>query len=424
MSNPTTDIPHAGAPHGWRDFRFLWAGQSLSLMGDQFMLIALPLLAVTVLGASLAQAALLPFALKLPFLVLGLPAGAMVDRLPKRPVLIVSEAVQLASCLVIAVLAVAHRLPFWSLMVLVGISGCANVFFQVAYTSYLPALIEDPRRLHQGNVRLQLSESVSRSLGPMAAGPMIALAGPAAAVLANAASFLISLLTLRSIRHREEPPRVTRRERGWLGREIREGITFIRHHAILQPVLLCGGVYVLFQSTVISIIVLYCKDVLHLPVAVIGLVVGVAALGYPIGNLLCGRLVDRFGQIRTIVLGASLSVLGFVIMPVAGSAGSVVGLVVASMLHGVGEGSFGPTWLTLRQTLTPAGLLGRVNSVERFLLWGAVPLGSLLAASSIRLLDLSAALWIGSVGTALCLPVLMRRGVLAGLRRGAAPLSE
>jgi MFS family permease len=143
------------------------------------------------------------------------------------------------------------------------------------------------------------------------------------------------------------------------------------------------------------------------------------ALGYPIGNLASGRLTDRLGAPRTLVMGAVVSVLGILLIPVAGGAGLTAGLVAASVVHGVGEGAFGPTWSTLRQTVTPAGLLGRVNSVERFMLWGAVPLGSLLASLSIRLTGLEGAMWIGALGTVLCLPPLLRRGVLASLARPA-----
>lgn len=164
----------------------------MSLLGDQFMVVALPLLAVTTLGVSAAQAALLPFALKLPFLVLGLPAGAILDRLRRRPVLIACDSVQAVSYLAVALLAVAQRLPFWLLLLLIGINGCATVFFQIASISYLPALLADPRSLQRGNIRLQLSESLSRSLGPALAGPLIAATGVASAVLANAGTFVIS----------------------------------------------------------------------------------------------------------------------------------------------------------------------------------------------------------------------------------------
>ena len=390
----------------------------MSLLGDQFMVVALPLFAVTTLGVSAAQAALLPFALKLPFLVLGLPAGAILDRLRRRPVLIACDSVQAVSYLAVALLAVAQRLPFWLLLLLIGINGCATVFFQIASTSYLPALLADPRSLQRGNIRLQLSESLSRSLGPALAGPLIAATGVASAVLANAGTFVILGADPAGD---PAPPGI---QRGWLVRDVRAGLAFVAHHRLLEPVLSCGTVYVLFQSMVMAILVLYCGQVLQLRAAAIGLVVGAAALGYPIGNLASGRLTDRLGAPRTLVMGAVVSVLGIVLIPVGGGVGLTPGLVAASVVHGVGEGAFGPTWLTLRQTITPAGLLGRVNSVERFLLWGAVPLGSLLASLSIRLTGLEGAMWIGALGTVLCLPPLLRRGVLASLTRPAGASIE
>ncbi len=416
----SADLAGTDAPTARRDFGMLWAGQSLSLLGDQFMVIGLPLLAVTVLGVSAARAALLPFALFLPFLLLGLPAGAILDRLRRRPVLIACDSVQLASYLTIAVLATLHLLPFWLLMVLVGVCGCATVFFQVAYSSFLPTLFCEQRSLQRGNARLFFSESVSRSVGPMLAGPLIQLAGLVVGVFANVGTFAFSVLTLLGIRNREEPPRAPQREPGWLVRDMREGLRFVARHPLLAPVFACGCVYVLFLSMIDAILVLYCGQVLYLNAAATGLVVGAAALGFPVGNVASTRLADRLGMPRTLVLGASVSVTGIVLMAVAGSAGSAVGLVAGSVLHGMGEGAFGPTSLTLRQTVSPAGLLGRVNSVQRFLLWGTVPVGALVASVSITLVGLRGAIWIGALGTVLCLPLLLRRGILADLRGGRA----
>jgi hypothetical protein len=113
------------------------------------------------------------------------------------------------------------------------------------------------------------------------------------------------------------------------------------------------------------------------------------------------------------MLAATVSVLGIVAMPVLGAPGGLgaVGLIVGSVVHCVGEGAFNPISVTLRQTRTPPELLGRVAAVQRFLLWGAVALGSLLAAATTALGGLRAAVWIGALGTILCLPALLRRGV-------------
>ncbi|MEV6522399.1 MFS transporter [Longispora sp. NPDC051575] len=402
-----------------RDFALLWTGQSISLFGDQFMVLALPLLAVTVLHTSVAQAALLPFALYLPFLLFGLPAGAFVDRVRRRSMMIGCDLVQTVAFLVIGVLALTGVLTFPLLLGLVLLAGAATVFFQVACTSYPPTLFSDPQELHKHNTQLYLSDSVSKTLGPMAGGPVIAFLGVVGAVLANAVSFAVSVLAVVLIRHREPRPDPTPRARGWLVRDVREGLAFVFANPILEPVILCGMTYTIFLGMVEAILVLYCKDVLGFGPVGIGIVAGAAAFGFPIGNLISVRLVAWQGTARTCVIGTVTSVTGLIAMPLFGGLGSAVGLVVASVVHCIGEGAFGPVSLTLRQTHTPAALLGRVNSVQRFLVWGMLPVGSLLASFSIANWGLEAAMWIGAVGTALCVPVLVRRGIRAGLRRDA-----
>ena len=414
----TTSPPPPPERSAGRDFGLLWAGQSLSLFGDQFMTLALPLLAVTVLGASPAQAALLPFALFVPFLPLGLPAGAIVDRLPRRTVMLVCDGVQVLAFGAIWVLAAAGGLTFPLLFALILVSGCAVVFFQVAYTSYLPSLYDEADALHRGNTRLALSESAAKALGPMAAGPVIAALGLVGAIAANMATFAASLASLALIRHREPGSTASgvARESGWMRRDIAEGLRFALRHPMLRPVLVCGTTYVLFLSMVETSLVLYCRNVLGLSPGWIGVVIGAAAAGYPIGNLLSARLIRRLGSPRTLVLAASVSVLGIVAMPALGSLGGptgAIGLVAGSIIHCVGEGAFSPTSLTMRQVLTPAALLGRVGSVQRFLLWGAIALGSLLAAGATALGGLAMAVWIGALGTVLCLPALLQRGIRA-----------
>ncbi len=399
-----------------RDFALLWAGQSLSLFGDQFMKLALPLLAVTALDASPAQAALLPFALFFPFLPLGLPAGAIVDRLPRRTVMLVCDGVQVVAFGAVWVLLAAGWLTFPMLLGLVLLSGCAVVFFQVAYTSYLPSLIHEPERLHTGNARLSLSESTAQAVGPMVAGPVIHALGVIGAVAANVVSFAASVLSLVMIKHREPARQVTAREPGWLRRDIAEGLRFVARHPVLEPIITCGTTYVLFLSMVETSLVLYCRDVLHLSPQWIGVVLGAAAAGYPIGNLVSARLVKRWGAPRALVVAATVSVAGILSMPVLGAHVGAVGLVAGSIAHCVGEGAFNPTSLTIRHTATPAELLGRVSSVHRFLIWGAISVGALLAAGVTALAGLSAAVWIGAFGTALCLPVLVRRGIRAAAR--------
>ncbi|WP_242902489.1 MFS transporter [Actinomadura terrae] len=415
---PPAEAAQARARH---DFRLLWAGQSVSLVGDRVMVVALPLLAVSTLGASAAQAALLPFAHYASWLLLALPAGAVVDRLPRRTTAIVCDCVQAVVFAVVAGLIWLDALAFPVLLGLVFVSGSAVVFFQVAYTSYLPRLVVDRADLARGNARLFLSESLARTAGPMLAGPLIGLLGAAVAVALNCGSLVVSVLTLLGIRHRERPAAARDRGRGWLRRDVRHGLSFVARHPLLEPVFLCGSVYVLFLSVVETVLVLYCRDVLRLEPGAIGLVVGSAALGLPLGNLASRRASDRLGLPRTLVLGAAVSATGLALMPMAGALGSAVGLVAGSIVHGAGEGLFNPAALTLRQIVTPDALLGRVNAVQRFAIWGALPLGSLLAAAITALSGLPAALWVGGTGTVLCLVPLLRRGIMRALRDPAHP---
>ncbi|MFL6074080.1 MAG: MFS transporter [Mycobacteriales bacterium] len=393
------------------DFGLLWAGQSASLLGDQVAAFALPLLAVGALHVPVAQAALLRFALFVPFLVLGLPAGAIVDRVRRRRVMLLSDVARLCCYGLVAALAVTGGLTFAGLFAVAVAAGCATVFFQVAYSSYLPTLESDPVRLRRGNARLYFSESTALAAGPALGGRIVGWFGPVGGVVAHVGALLASVVTLAAIRHPDTAPPAGPRGRGWLRREISAGLRFVLGHPLLEPVLWCGGVYVLFTSMVQATLVLYGRYQLGLSATAVGLVVGAAALGYPLGNLLSHRLAGRIGDPRALALTAVVSVTGLALMPVAGGLRSVPGLVAASILHGTGEGMFGVISLTLRQTAAPPELLGRTNAAFKFVVWGAVPLGSALAAGVIAVSGLPAALWIGGLGSSLCVPALVRRGI-------------
>jgi len=408
-------------PSAARDFGWLWAGQSLSLFGDQFMVLAFPLLAVLILHTSPAVAILLPFALYVPFLVLGLPAGAIIERIRRRTTMMVCNALQLLLFGLVWLLAYLDVLTFPMLALLVVLNGCAVVFFQVAYTSYLPGLLVDVERLHVGNSRLALSESSSLTVGPMVAGPVIQGLGVITAIAANVFSFAVAVVTLTMIRYREPAPVKQPRHKGWMRRDIVTGLRFVTSHPILQPVFACETVYVVFLSMIDTSLVLYCLHVLHLSPQWIGVVTGAAAAGYPVGNLQAIRLGRRVGAHRALMVAAVVSVTGILLMPLMGTIGGrvgVIGLVIGSIVHCVGEGAYGPVSLTLRQTESPAPLLSRVVSVQRFLIWGAIAIGSLLASGVTVLFGLSGAMWVGAIGTVLCLPTLFRRGMRQAVLTG------
>ncbi|MCG7374137.1 major facilitator transporter [Pseudomonas luteola] len=408
---------HETSKSNHHNFKLLWLGQSLSLVGNQFLVIGLPLLAVQTIGASPSEAVLLPFLMYVPFLLFGLHAGALVDRLPKKATMIFADLVQMFVFTLVAILAIKNCLELYMLMICVFITGIATVFFQVAYNSFLPEIYSDTADIQKGNARLFFSESIARTFGPMLAGPIIALFAPPLAILINGASFLISSTMLGLIHksHLKSPP-ITKHVKTSLMEDIRIGLKFVFSHPKIEPVFWCGAVYVLFLTVIETSLVLYCKDVLQLSPIGIGFVIGAAAAGFPIANLISPYLMAHLGMSKTLVIAACTSVSGLFLIAIFGASGSVIGLIAASVLHGFGEGVFSPTSLTLRQTETPSELLGRVSSVQRFMIWGAIPLGSLLTSIIIKYLGIDWTLWIGGLGTVLCLVPLLRRGILADLR--------
>ncbi len=411
MTTSTHIDPALTVPDRRRDFALLWGGQTVSLVGDRLMALALPLLAVLVLGSSPAQATLLAACLYAPFLVLSLPAGAIVERRTRRSTMITANALQFALVSLIWMMAFLDVLTYPALVACVLLIGCCVVFFQIAYTSYLPSLIKDPDELHTGNARLALSESASASLGPLVGGVLIGLMGVIAICGLNALSFLFSVITLSAIRHREPAIPVRPRERGWMRRDIATGLTFVRRHRALLPMMSCATIYSTMVGMIEASLVLYCLRVLNLSPTMIGVVIGAAAAGYPIGNLLSTRLRRRFGPFRALMLAAVTSVAGILMMPAFGSLGGVIGiggLIGGSILHCIGEGAFNPMALTIRQTETPSDLLSRVGAVQRFFVWGGLSFGALGAAGITAVFGLSTTMWVGALGTILCLPLLVR----------------
>jgi MFS family permease len=237
--------------------------------------------------------------------------------------------------------------------------------------------------------------------------------GAVGIIVANAASFALAAGSLLLISQRDFPEqRATVRRSLW--REVGAGLQFVWSHPVLQPVMLCGTSYMFFLSALEASLVLYCHDSLGLSASLTGVVVGAAAAGYPIGNIYSRKAVHRLGILRALVGTAALSVTGLIAMPVLGSLGGIVGaagLILGSVVHSAGEGAYGPTSLTLRQTVTPPELLKRISAVQRFMLWGAMAAGGLLASAIISCFSLSLAVWVGALGTAVCLPLLIRRDV-------------
>jgi MFS family permease len=379
-----------------RDFMMLWSGQTVSQMGSAITLLALPLTAVVVLGASTLQVGLLSSASTAAFALIALPAGAIVDRHAKRRLMIWCD---LARMLIIGSVPLAAALGVLTMGQLYAVAvtaGVCTVFFDVSYQSYLPALIgkED---LVDGNGKLAATQSFAQVAGPGLGGGLVGLVGAARAMSTDAISYAFSVASLLAIRGREQPPEPSPHQK--LRTEIAEGLAFVLRHPILRKIVACTGTANLFSSMALALEIVFLVRVLHVRPAGTGLLIGAASLGGVAGAALSGRLSSRIGSAR--IIWFSLLVLGLpqLIAPLAEPGWRVclfvVGLATAwfsGMIYNVAQVSY-------RQAICPPRLLGRMNAAVRWVVWGTLPLGGLIGGVLGTVLGVRPTLWIGFAGS-------------------------
>jgi MFS family permease len=397
---------------GQPGFRRLWFGQSVSEFGSEVTTLALPLAAVLVLHASTFQVGLLTTTGFAGFLLIGLPAGVWVDRVRRKPVMIAADVIR---ALVLASIPVAYGLGVLTLAqlyVVTFICGVAAVFFDVAYMSLVPGLV-GRQHIAEANAKLQASVSVAQVSGPSAAGFLIGLLSAPVAFVADAASFVVSVLSLLIIADREPAP--ARAERRGLRAEMADGLRFVATHPILRLIAGATSTANLFSSAVTAISVVFLVRQVHLGASAIGVLMSLGAIGGVAGALSCGVLRRRIGSARLIWLSMAVTKPFGLLIPVtfpgAGLACFAVGLFAlsfGSVVYNVHQASF-------RQQLCPHRLLGRMNATIRFIVWGTIPLGGLLGGALGAWLGNREALWVCAAGACLA-PIWLLASPLRRMR--------
>jgi predicted MFS family arabinose efflux permease len=364
----------------WRQpaFAKLWVGQTISNVGTQVTQLALGLTAAVVLDASPVEMGILGTLYTVPFLLFSLLAGVWVDRLARKPILIAADLGRAALLASIPLAALTHTLGLPLLYVVAFGVGSLNVFFAVAYGSFLPSLVVR-RDLAEGNARLALSEAVSRAIGPGLAGALVQVLTAPVAIAADAASFLISAVSLVWIDVDEAPPDASQRRGLWS--EVSEGVRAVFDHPLLRPLFaafLLGNIGdgLLIES---GIILLFLTRDIGLEPAAIGAIFSGLGIGGLLGAALAGVITRALGPGVTMLGGLVIWGLAFSAMALSPTSAAVVPF-VAALLGAVGTINpvAGANLATLRQAVTPDRLLGRVMSVSRLATWGGVTIGALL----------------------------------------------
>jgi MFS family permease len=383
------------------DFKRLWAGQTVSMLGTQVSMIAMPLVAALTLQATPAQMGILVAIPFLPNLLVGLPAGAWVERVRKRPVIVAGDLGRACTVGSVPVLSLLGVLRIEHLYVLSLISGLLAVFFDVAQTAFVPALV--PReRLVVANGRLQGSRAVSQVAGPSLGGLVVSLLSAPIAVAVDAASFLASAILTLSIRRREQPP-VRSAVPTSIWADTGEGMRFVFREPILRPALGWVACVNAFMSTLMAVYVLYLSRELRFSAALIGVTMTAMGAGALLGAAGAGRLSRRAGVGGSIVIAALLAGVGGLLIPAVRGPLPVTaaGQVLAMGVLGLGTTIANVNLVSLIQAVTPPRLMARTVATIRFATWGAIPLGALTGGAVAQRIGIRATLFAAMAGVLL-----------------------
>jgi MFS family permease len=391
------------APTLWHhpDFLRLWFGQSISQFGNQFTALALQFVALNALLASPGQMGLLAAMGTLPFLLIGLFVGVWVDRHRRRPILIAGDLGRGFIVAAIAGLTVIGIVRMEFLYVLAFATGVLTVFFDVSYQAYLPALV--PReQIVEGNSKLEATNTTAQVAGPVVAGFVVQALGYAFAMASDGFTFFFSAALMARIRKPETTTAPS--ERRSVAAEIREGLGVVFRDRRLWSIAGCTGTSNLFSGALFALFTLYAVRYLGLDALGIGIIGGVGGIGGILGAVTANRLANRIGIGRTIVLAiliGSLSSFGIVF--------ATPSLAFEFLTTMVFVGGLGVLWyninqVSLRQSLVPLRLQGRLNATMRFLVWGTLPIGSLIGGALGELIGVYPALLFAAVGGLLAVP--------------------
>lgn len=361
----------------WRDHDFVlyWAGQSASQLGTRVTEFALPLVALYQLSASPAEVGVLRAVEFLPYLLLAIPVGLLADRRRRRPMMILADAGRTILLLWIVIAGAIGLLSIPQLLVAALLVGALTVVFDISYLAALPSMISR-ETLQQGNTALESSRAFATIAGPSLGGLLISAIRASGALVVDAASFVVSAVTLSLLR-RSEPPIPPAPPRA-IRAELAAGWHQVTRSPLLRPMTVFLTVGAFSQAAFVPALVVFQVDGLRLSPLVIGLVAAIGNVGFLIGALFSRRVGRRLGMGPAICAGAVIWPLGMIVTGLAPGRAPVVLLAAGQVLWGVGVGLFNLQSVSLRQAVTPATLLGRVNSVARFVGWAGVPVGALL----------------------------------------------
>jgi MFS family permease len=366
-----------------RDFRLLWTGQSISKAGSAVTTFALPLVVVQTLNATIW----------LPWLLIGLQAGAWADRRSRRPLMI---GCQLASAVLIVSIPICagwHVLTIEYVIAVAFVAGCSNVVFTAAYNAYVPFLVGKPSMLG-ANSRLTGSEQVANIAGPGIGGLLAQFASTVLGLVVDSASFLVSAVCLWAIRAIEPDRNPADTPRTSIRADVRTAIDFVVRDPYLRVMTANAATANLFLSGLQALLVVFLLRTAELGPWAVGAVTVAISVGGFLGAFIAPRMSKRLGSARAMLVSTPITGFFGLLFPLAGH-----GWLLAVCLLGVLAWSMGVVMKNVitgsfRQTYCPPGMRGRVAMSMRFVTFGVMPIGSLVGGGLGALFGVQAAVWV------------------------------
>lgn len=406
MTETTAPPAQAASPWRNRDFRWLFAGTAASQLGFQIGYVVLPLVAVLALDASTGQVGLLATMSTVAFLLIGLPAGAWVDRMRRRRLMVAADLVRAVLIVSVPLAWALDVLTLAQLYAVALLLGCATVFFDVASMSQLPELV-GRQALLGANAQLVSLQAASNVAGRSVAGGLVQAVTAPFALLVHAGSMVVSAWCVARIAAPDLPPERTAEGRESLVAQIRAGLRHVLGGRELRALLLSGGLSNLGLQLANALLPVLFVTELGLSAGALGLFWAAGGVGIFLGARLARPFARWWG------LGRTLGVMGLLVAP--------AGLLVPHLDRGAWLWIAGAGWVlitakigvdnvlsvSLRMSLTPAALHGRMNATFRFVLMGMLAVASALAAAIGELWGVRAVLWAAAFALLLVpLPVL------------------
>lgn len=389
-----------------RDFRLLWAGDTVSVLGIHLIGIAIPIIAINDLGASTFQMGLLNATEMIGFLLFSLLAGAWIDRWIKRPVIVFGDLIRSVLLLGIPMLWWLDMLAMWHIYAISFVVGIVTVFFEVANQSFLPFVV-DGDKISDANGKFSATNQVAGVAGPAAGGALVGvIGGPLTLIVTSicmaASSLFVSQMKTVEVKQEAKPDRS-------LKREIGEGLQFVFKHPLLVRITTCTGISNFANGFWDAAFAIFILRTLGLSPSTFGLILAVGAVGGLLGAVSAAPLSKWIGEGRSIPLTALAVGFAAAATPLAslGLTPVVATLMVGSALFAWAVVVYNVVQVSFRQRLCPPRLLGRMNASIRFLVWGPIPIGALTGGVFGTIFGVVPTLWVGVVlFAAASIPVL------------------